>query len=285
MEKNKGVQNAIKQWTENPIGTSYSSNTIGTKQWYEEIYKHRYEVYAPWMKKTFMFEQYKNKRVLEIGVGVGTDHIALAEVGAYLAGIDITQRSIDLTRKNLEMRGFSSDLKIADAEQLPFEDNVFDMVYSFGVLHHIFDIRKSLAEIHRVLKPGGQILIGLYHKKSFFYWFKIVQFPWRSNKRIYENFQAIEIGQRESKADIIVNAYTKEEIIKLFKDFDALDISIKHPSYCFYDIYRLSSKKFKVILAKKIILFFIGPFKFFTDKIDTFIGNNFGWYLIIKGKK
>lgn len=285
MKNRNGIEGAIKQWSENPIGISYSSFPIGSEMWFEEIAQHRYETYAPWMRRIFQFEKFKGKKVLEIGVGVGTDHVSLARAGAILSGIDITSRSIELTSKNLHFHNFFSDLHVANTESLPFPDNNFDVVFSFGVLHHISNIEKAISEIERVLKPRGEILIGLYNRKSLYYWYKIMKFPWSSKDTILKRFQAIEIGQKESQADIIVNAYSRSEIKKLFQQFTSQRIFIKHPAYCFANLRIVLNKKIKNKILKNFILFSLILFKCITDKIDTIIGDYFGWYLIIRGKK
>ena len=103
---------AIEQWTKNPIGSHIATHPEGTIEFFEEIRKDRYENYAPWMLETFKFEQYKDKKVLEVGVGDGIDHLELAKAGAILTGIDITPKSIELTKKNLELHGYKSNLLI-----------------------------------------------------------------------------------------------------------------------------------------------------------------------------
>jgi len=108
------------------------------------------------------FESARGKRVLEIGTGLGADHQRFAEAGAKLSGIDLTERAIAHTRQRLAAFGLESDLATGDAENLPFPDNSFDLVYSWGVLHHSPDTRRAIAEAHRVLKPGGEarIMVG-----------------------------------------------------------------------------------------------------------------------------
>ena len=77
--------------------------------------------------------------------------------------LDITDIHLQLTQKNFELEGFEVDLHKADAISLPFHDNYFDCVYSFGVLHHIPDVEMVLAEAKRVLKPGGLLQVSVYH--------------------------------------------------------------------------------------------------------------------------
>src|SRR5262249_35813955 len=111
------------------------------------------------------FEDGRGKRVLEVGVGMGADHAEWARrAPSYLAGVDLTPRAIEMTGARLEMSSLTSDLKVADAEHLPFEDASFDIVYSWGVLHHTPDTPSAVREVLRVLKPGGQARVMLYHK-------------------------------------------------------------------------------------------------------------------------
>ncbi len=126
----------------------------------------RYKL-EPFIMDFAEFPRYRNKKVLEIGVGLGADHQQFAEADAMLYGIDLTERAINHTVKRLETFGLSSSLQVGDAEELPFEDGTFDLVFSWGVLHHTPNTRKSLDEVFRVLKPGGEAKIMIYHKYSF----------------------------------------------------------------------------------------------------------------------
>ena len=112
------------------------------------------------------FPSARGKKVLEIGVGLGADHQRFAEAGAILTGIDLTGRAVAMTRRRFEILGLNSDVQVGNAEQMTFPDNSFDIVYSWGVIHHSPDTPRAVAEIHRVLKPGGSARIMIYHKYS-----------------------------------------------------------------------------------------------------------------------
>ena len=92
----------------------------------------------------------------DIAVRLGSDHQLFAENGAILTGIDLTERAIELVRSRFELFGLHSDPRLADCENLPFEDASFDPVYSWCILHHTPNIPKAVAAVHRVLRPGGE---------------------------------------------------------------------------------------------------------------------------------
>ncbi|MGC8979343.1 class I SAM-dependent methyltransferase [Caldisericum sp.] len=203
-DQNLYKQRAIEQWTKHPIGAHVAKHPEGSKEFFNEIADFRYKIECPWLRPTFKFEQYKDKRVLEVGVGDGIDHLELAKAGAILTGIDITPKSIELTKQNLELHGYKSTLFVADAEILPFEDSIFDAVYSFGVLHHVPNIQKAINEIYRVLKPGGKAVVSLYHKDSLFFWLFVFLYDFILKGKflkmsLKDRISAIEKGGEETK--------------------------------------------------------------------------------------
>lgn len=102
------------------------------------------------------FDSTSGKKVLEIGVGLGADHQHFAASGAKLYGIDLTERAVEHTRRRIELFELTSHLAVGDAENLGFSDETFDVVYSWGVLHHSPDTAKAIEEVYRVLKRGGR---------------------------------------------------------------------------------------------------------------------------------
>lgn len=125
----------------------------------------RYEL-EPFIAEFARFEECRGLRVLEIGVGLGADHQRFAEAGAELYGIDLTDRAVAHTRRRLALFGCVSHLAVGDAEALSFREGCFDVVYSWGVLHHTPDTPKAVAEVHRVLNARGTARVMMYHKWS-----------------------------------------------------------------------------------------------------------------------
>lgn len=106
-------------------------------------------------------------RVLEIGVGAGTDFVQWLRCGARAVGVDLSPRSLAETRARVAAEGFpEADLRVADAERLPFPADSFDLVYSYGVLHHSPDTPTAIQEVLRVLAPGGEARLMIYHVPS-----------------------------------------------------------------------------------------------------------------------
>jgi SAM-dependent methyltransferase len=110
------------------------------------------------------------KRVLEIGLGQGADSESLIRRGAVWTGVDLTAESVERVRTRLTLRDLPfADLRQGSVLDLPFADNEFDLVFSHGVLHHVPEIRQAEQEIHRVLRPGGELVIMMYARWSLNY--------------------------------------------------------------------------------------------------------------------
>jgi SAM-dependent methyltransferase len=155
-------------WQEHPCGTKFADAEPGSRRFFELVEEHRYQ--KEWhIPAAAHFAQSKNLRVLEVGCGLGTDGAQFAKAGASYTGIDLTQAAVDLTKKRFELFQLPGTFRIADAERLDFPDNSFDLVYSHGVLHHTPDTAGAVREIHRVLRPGGQAMVMLYHRNSYNY--------------------------------------------------------------------------------------------------------------------
>lgn len=120
------------------------------------------------------FEELAGRDVLEVGCGTGVHARLLAAAGARLSAIDLTPTAVELTQRRLELAGLEADVREADAESLPFPDRSFDFVWSWGVVHHSASTDRVLAEIGRVLRPGGRLALMVYHRSSITFWLQYV---------------------------------------------------------------------------------------------------------------
>jgi ubiquinone/menaquinone biosynthesis C-methylase UbiE len=113
---------------------------------------------------------FKEKQVLEIGLGQGADSEQLIKRGAIWSGLDLTPESVARVQTRLSLRRLPhQSVKQGSVLRLPYDDQSFDVVFSHGVLHHVPDIQAAQREIHRVLKPGGQLIVMLYARRSLNY--------------------------------------------------------------------------------------------------------------------
>jgi ubiquinone/menaquinone biosynthesis C-methylase UbiE len=229
------VKNKVRRfWNSSPCGTYLAKHKEGTLGYYKEIDRLRYNQmpYAySYLPKVAGFADYKGKMVLEIGCGVGTDLSQFARNGATVTGVDLTPKGIELAKKRFKVMGLRGTLLVADAEDLPFPDNSFDMVYSFGVLHHTPDTQKAINEAHRVLKPRGRAVIMLYHKTSFEYLTHIVRkiinpsrWGWSLDKAI--SYQTEMNKDPKGPTNPLTKTYTQKEAKALFKRFRVVRTSI-----------------------------------------------------------
>ena len=181
----------------------------------------RYEL-EPYLKPFARFEEGSGKSVLEIGVGMGADHLEWAKSNpARLVGVDLTPRAIQHTRDRFAIYGLGAEVQTADAEALPFEAKSFDLVYSWGVLHHTPNTEQAFREVLRVLKPGGIARLMIYHKYSMVGYMLWVRYgllgmkPWTSFEEIYAR-------HLESPG---TKAYSLSDAKKLASGFSSVSVS------------------------------------------------------------
>ena len=203
-----------RHWEEEPCGTSTAEAEPGTREFYAQVERERYRL-EPYIDSFAEFDRWRGQRVLEVGVGLGTDFVRFVRAGAEAVGIDLTEAAVAAVRERLAQEGLTAEVLVADAEQLPFDDGSFDLVYSYGVLHHTPDTEAAVAEVRRVLKPGGQARIMLYSRRS---WFAFAAWalwglgrgkPWRS-------ISSVLADHLESPG---TKAYTRDELERLFAGF------------------------------------------------------------------
>ncbi len=172
-------------WADNPMTYSsthgqneYDGKKIeaGTKEFYERLDREFYSWNTPLHNeykfgKIFPYEEFKGKKVLEIGCGQATMASNWSKNGTDITAVDLNPTSVELAKKRFELYNLKGQVLQADGNSLEFEDETFDYVYSWGVLHHSPNLEKSIAELFRVLKPGGKFGVMLYHRESIREWY------------------------------------------------------------------------------------------------------------------
>jgi ubiquinone/menaquinone biosynthesis C-methylase UbiE len=174
-------------WAENPMTygevhgqTAYADGAFepGTPEFFDRLDREFYSWNTPLhdarpFGRLFPYDAYGAGRVLEVGCGLGTMAMNWARAGARVTAVDLNPTSIKLTRRRFDLHGLAGDVRLEDARTLPFADGEFDYAYSWGVLHHSPDLARSVAELMRVLRPGGGFGIMLYNRESILYRYQI----------------------------------------------------------------------------------------------------------------
>ncbi|MCO5189643.1 MAG: class I SAM-dependent methyltransferase [Anaerolineae bacterium] len=137
----------------------------GSAEFFSQLAAYRYNK-LHYLPRLVNFDGFAGQRLLEVGCGIGIDLVRFAAGGAHVTGIDLSETALDLARANFAQHELSAELEQMNGEAMAFHDNQFDVVYAHGVLQYTIDPRRMLAEIHRVLRPGGQAILMVYNKYS-----------------------------------------------------------------------------------------------------------------------
>ncbi len=155
-------------WDSRPCNIRHSDKKIGEKEYFEEVEQRKYFV-EPHIPRFAEFERWKGKRVLEIGCGIGTDTMNFARAGADVTAVDLSDRSLEIARERARVFGVTNVRFVnGNAERLreSLAIQPYDLVYSFGVIHHTPNPDAALRELRRYLAPGGTLKLMLYHRTS-----------------------------------------------------------------------------------------------------------------------
>lgn len=229
---------------------------------YEEKREFRYRL-QDYMLGFFAFESLRGKLVLDLGSGSGIDSCEMIKHGAEVVSVDFSPLSCKSTKALLVETRFSGDVIMADARYLPLRSDQFDVVYSFGVIHHIPEISKVVREVSRCLREKGEFLGMVYHRDSMLYAYSLLYLHGIREGLFSKGWTEQEIGSRFSEREEgnpYTRCFTKEELEKLLRTFfGSIDIGI------FYDVIDMPQER-KV--------------KFNLNNLST----ELGWHLAFRAK-
>lgn len=165
MSQNDLIARITAYWDEHIHDLAITTHPVGSPGFFQQLDDYRYDK-LNYLPRLVNFPTYRGKTLLEVGCGAGIDLVHFARAGAIITGIDLSTTAIDLARKNLSQNGLTADLRVMNGEAMQFPDDSFDVVYAHGVLQYTADAEKMIAEIHRVLKPGGEAIVMVYNRYS-----------------------------------------------------------------------------------------------------------------------
>jgi SAM-dependent methyltransferase len=252
-----GVDDVVNYWNSSPCNINHSYKEIGTREYFDEVERKKFFV-EPHIPKFADYSNWKNKKVLEIGCGIGTDAINFAKHGAKYVGLELSNKSLDLTKKRFDAYGQDGSFYCGNSENLthivPVEN--YDLIYSFGVIHHTPNPEMVISEIKRYMTKTSVLKIMLYAKNS------------------WKNYM-IDAGLDQPEAQFgcpIANTYTKNGVQTLLNGFDILSIDQTH-------IFPYIIKDYKKGLYNKLPWFEV-----MTDDVFGALESSLGWHLLITAK-
>jgi 2-polyprenyl-3-methyl-5-hydroxy-6-metoxy-1,4-benzoquinol methylase len=156
-------------WDRRPCNIRHSPKPVGTREYFDEVEARKYFV-EPHIPRFAQFERWRGKKVLEIGCGIGTDTINFARHGAWVTAVELSERSLEIAQKRAEVYGLSDRIRfyLGNAEELsrfvPVEP--YDLIYSFGVIHHTPHPERVITEMRHYARSGTTVKVMVYHRYS-----------------------------------------------------------------------------------------------------------------------
>ena len=243
-------------WDDRPCNVRHSQKEIGTREYFDEVERKRYTA-EPHIPSFAGFSDTDGKKVLEVGCGMATEGINFARAGATYTGTDLSTESLDLAEKRFKVYNEKGNFYLGNSEELssfvPVE--TYDLIYSFGVIHHSPHPEKIISEIKKYMNKDSTLKIMLYASES------------------WKNYM-IEAGYDQPEAQYgcpIANTYTKDEVRKLL---DGFDVTIEQ-----YHIFPYQIEPYKRGEFVKQPWFEAMP-----DEIFEVLKKNLGWHLLITAK-
>jgi 2-polyprenyl-3-methyl-5-hydroxy-6-metoxy-1,4-benzoquinol methylase len=244
-------------WNTRPCNVRHSQKEVGTKEYFDEVERKRYTA-EPHILDFADFKTWNGKKVLEIGCGLATDGINFARAGAEYTATDLSVESLNLAKKRFEVYNERGNFYVGNSEELSsfLPQETYDLIYSFGVIHHSPSPEKIISEIKNYMNSSSVLKIMLYASKS------------------WKNYM-IEAGLDQPEAQYgcpIANTYTNDEVKELLDGFDVISIDQNH-------IFPYQIEPYKQGNFQKEPWFEAMP-----SEVFDVLKKNLGWHLLITAK-
>ena len=257
-------------WDRRPCNIKHSPKPAGTREYFDEVEARKYFV-EPHIPGFAQFEQWKGKKVLEIGCGIGTDSINFARHGADLTAVEISEKSLEICKKRFEVYTLNARFYCGNAEELssfvPVKD--YDLIYSFGVIHHTPHPGKVFAEIRKYCNPETEIRVMLYSKWSW----KVLWIILKYGKGAF--WEADELIRRYSEAQTgcpVTYYYSFNYIRRLMKEFKIIEMRKEHIFP--YKIGKYINYEYELVWY----------FRWMPKPLFRWLKKHFGWHTLIVAK-
>lgn len=215
-------------WNRRPCNIRHSPAPVGTREYFDQVEARKYFV-EPHIPGFAQFERWRGKKVLEIGCGIGTDTINFARAGAKVTAVDVSEVSIDLAQRRAEIYALEDqvDFFVADAEKLTeyLDPQPYDLVYSFGVVHHAPHPERIMNQVRRhFVRSGSMVKVMVYHRHSW----KVLNILLRGRGAFWRLDELIAESSEAQSGSPVTYAYSRRSVSSLFEGLEVIDMFVDH---------------------------------------------------------
>ena len=217
-------------WNRRPCNIRHSPRQLGTLEYFEDVRQRKYYV-EPHIPAFAEFDRWKGRRVLEVGCGIGTDTMSFAQAGASVVAVDLSERSLEIAEQRARIYGMTDRVSFvrANAERLSefLEPDSFDLIYSFGVIHHTPHPERAIAEMKKFARPGTTLKMMLYNRYSW----KVLEMIATSGRGRFWNLDQLisELSEAQSGCPVTYS-YTRRSARQLLQQngFNVVGCRVEH---------------------------------------------------------
>lgn len=255
-------------WNTRPCNINHSKKEIGSLEYFNEVDYKRYFV-EPHILKFADFDNQNNKKILELGCGIGTDSIRFVKAGALLTTIDLSEKSVELTKKRFKQYNLTASIHCGNIENLSsfIPPEPYDLIYSFGVIHHTENPSKVLEEIKKYCNKDTKIKIMVYNKYSWKAFTFFITNGYRFKFNYEKTIQYFAEAQLNCPRAVV---YSKSSLKKLLENFNIISIKKDH-----IFVYKIED----YIKGKYTKTWY---FKFMPMFLFNWLKRNFGWHYLVE---
>jgi 2-polyprenyl-3-methyl-5-hydroxy-6-metoxy-1,4-benzoquinol methylase len=215
-------------WNARPCNVRHSPKPVGSREYFDEVEARRYFV-EPHIPAFADFPRWSGKSVLEIGCGIGTDTISFARAGAHVTAVDVSEESVALAQRRAELYGLEDRIHFycGDAERLSdvVPSRPYDLVYSFGVIHHTPSPARVIREVREhYVDESTMFKLMLYNRRSW----KVLRIVLTEGRGAF--WQLDELVARNSEAQTgcpVTYTYARRDVAALLRGFSVLDCQVR----------------------------------------------------------
>lgn len=270
----KTTHQVQKFWDKRPCNIRHSPQEIGTKLYFDEVESRKYFV-EPHIQRFAQFSRWKDKKVLEIGCGIGTDTMNFARSGAKVTAVELSGKSLEIARRRAEVFGLENriDFYPGDAEKLSqfVPQEPYDLIYSFGVIQHTPHPERVLEQIRYYAKPGGEIKIMVYNHRSYKVLWIILKYGkgrfWKTRDIVAENSEA-------ATGSPVSYTFSRKKIKRLLEQqgFEVTELWVDH----IFPYHVRDYVKYEYVKVWWIRLL--------PDSVFRWLERRFGWHICVTAR-